>query len=73
MNLSRSRGWLDARSTRQRTRVRSIQWGDFVPNVQIRSTGQPISIVDSVVSALVLAASLSVLAWALGFDPRNAV
>lgn len=49
-----------------RTRVR-----DILPPVQIRTTGSPISVADSVTGALVFAAAFAALGWVLGFDPRR--
>jgi len=43
----------------------------ILPPIQIRTKGEPISVVDSVASTMILVVSLTFLAWVLGFDPRN--
>lgn len=60
-----SRG-LQAHSTRARARARGL-----LPPIQIESTGEPISITDRVVSAIVLALALGVLAKLLGKHPTK--
>lgn len=54
---------MDVRSHPQRARAR---FRDVFPPVQISTTGQPISIVDAVVSAILLAVALFVIERMVG-------
>lgn len=51
-----------------RTRERSRQ---ILPPVQFESRGDPISIVDGAVDAILFAAVFALLKFLFGFDPRT--
>lgn len=62
---------MDARTQRSAERIRAQS--RILPDVQLGTTGQTISIADSVVSSIVLAAALGAMAWLFGTDPVSMV